>query len=1035
MLRSSFHAALVIGLALPLAAQGLKLNGPLATEATGFFWGPLTAPDGATLVYVADRDGGPEVELYAIRSDGRGGPQRLTGALEGLVQFQFDITRAGKGVLYQADEDRDGNADLVLVPIDASEPPRVLSGAGWTVERFWQGADAEHVLFLARTVSGGPQELFGVSLVTLQPPQRLSGALVPGGTVHDVVLAEAGDTVVYRAYQDTVELYRVPLDGSAPAVKLPIPLVAGGYVRACALVPDGSRAVYVADAEEVERHELFSIATDGTEAPRKLNGPLVAGGDVGREVESGGGALFVFPDFRLSPDGRWVVYAADQEVDRRVELFVAPSDGSAPAIKLSTAADHEPLLQALSPDSAWAVYTSDPSRTGTQELFSAPLDGSAPARRISGPLPAGGDVLFPQFSPDSQRVVYSGNQLVSDVIELFSVPVDGGAPPLRISGPMTAGGDLAISRFFPGFYVMADGVMYEADQDVNDLFEVYFASLDGSAPPRKLVAGPAGGAFPAYAPDLPLRDFGRVYFLRPDPFQPHSLSAIDVAPGASPILLDESTVRRTVGQVGDFLLAPSGARVAYRAREEGDGELGELYTVPVAKPGLRAQLLAPLPFDSPVAFSLDERRLLYLSVDASRGIHDLYSTPADGSSAPVQLNVAPAGSTSGGGTAGDFDTLLVHPDGERVVFHAALASAPASTGLFVTRIDGATAPLLLSGSLDVLPGLERSADGTRLAFRATSGASLALFAVPADGSAPAVRVDGGLRSPELDYRLSPDGTRIFFRTGENSGVGELFVAPTDGSGAPLRLSSPLSALGDVTDFALDPLGRRVVYRADEVNALFELFTVPADGSAAPVRLHAPLAGGLDVLDFQVTTTRVLFRGDLRTDGLVELFGAPLDASRAPVRISVDLAGGSGVGVQAFQVSPSGGRVVYRTRTAAGRPVELFSASTSGPRGQRSLGRDVVTHDVQSFRISADSSTVAFLAARDTAGNATLLAAPIGGQEKATELAGPFIEGGGVLDFALSADGSRLVWRADQDELGILELFTAPYRSRLPVRVR
>jgi hypothetical protein len=60
---------------------------------------------------------------------------------------------------------------------------------------------------------------------------------------------------------------------------------------------------------------------------------------------------------------------------------------------------------------------------------------------------------------------------------------------------------------------------------------------------------------------------------------------------------------------------------------------------------------------------------------------------------------------------------------------------------------------------------------------------------------------------------------------------------------------------------------------------------------------------------------------------------------------------------------------------------------------------------------------------------TLLVAPIAGGQKATELAGPFVAGGTVHDFVLAADGSRVVWRAEQEQIGVIELYTASYRLR------
>jgi Tol biopolymer transport system component len=72
------------------------------------------------------------------------------------------------------------------------------------------------------------------------------------------------------------------------------------------LSPLGDRVVYIADHDENEMFELYSVPITGGMQVR-LNGDLIASGDV--------------RDFRISPDGQRVVYDADQQEDERVELY------------------------------------------------------------------------------------------------------------------------------------------------------------------------------------------------------------------------------------------------------------------------------------------------------------------------------------------------------------------------------------------------------------------------------------------------------------------------------------------------------------------------------------------------------------------------------------------------------------------------------------------------------------------------------------------------------------------------------------------
>ncbi len=51
----------------------------------------------------------------------------------------------------------------------------------------------------------------------------------------------------------------------------------------------------------------------------------------------------------------------------------------------------------------------------------------APATKLNMPLPAGGSVVEFRITPDGSRVVYRADQDVDNVFELYSVPVQGGS--------------------------------------------------------------------------------------------------------------------------------------------------------------------------------------------------------------------------------------------------------------------------------------------------------------------------------------------------------------------------------------------------------------------------------------------------------------------------------------------------------------------------------------------------------------------------------------------------------------------------------
>ena len=102
----------------------------------------------------------------------------------------------------------------------------------------------------------------------------------------------------------------MPLGGPAAAgIKLNGALVAVGNVSNFQISPDSSRVVYRADQQTDNVFELYSVPLGGPAAAGiKLNGALVAGGNVF--------------DFQISPDSSRVVYQADQQTDEVFELFM-----------------------------------------------------------------------------------------------------------------------------------------------------------------------------------------------------------------------------------------------------------------------------------------------------------------------------------------------------------------------------------------------------------------------------------------------------------------------------------------------------------------------------------------------------------------------------------------------------------------------------------------------------------------------------------------------------------------------------------------
>ncbi|NOT30763.1 MAG: hypothetical protein HOP15_09995 [Planctomycetes bacterium] len=523
---------------------------------------------------------------------------------------------------------------------------------------------------------------------------------------------------------------------TAQALRLNGPLAPGGDVAEFQVAPDGSRVFYRADQDVDEVFELFSVSIDGG-SPLELNGPLAAGGSVGRE--------FVH-NLRVSPGGNRVLYWADQDEDEAFELFSVPSDGSQPPVQLNG-----PLVPGgdvqftptflpaqafapMTPDGSRVLYVADQEQNEVFELYCAPLDGSQPAVKLSAVLVPGGDVvlstppfgpnpIWPQVSPDGSSAVYRADQEADDVFELYGVPLDGSRLPLKLNQPLGPDGDVLSALISP------DGawVLYVARLDASGPIELYRVALRGRRPERRRISG-----------------------------QNRVRLNVDLDPGEA---------------VSRVSISPDGSRVLYQANPSG-GASDELFSVPIN--GSSPSVKLSKPGDGAVFTSVTssvDARVVYQAGNEEAFDWKLFCAPIDGSSERIQISTLSAL----GYVRGDFELV---PQANRVVYAFALTGSGAGSELHSVPIDGSASPVKLN---------------------------------PAGTSAVSFRVGAGGR--HVLYLQSP----------LPSGPLELFAAPVDGSRPAWRLNAPLVASRNVVGFAVTA-AKRVLYLADqEVDEVFELF--------------------------------------------------------------------------------------------------------------------------------------------------------------------------------------------------------------------
>ena len=301
-------------------------------------------------------------------------------------------------------------------------------------------------------------------------------------------------------------------------------------------------------------------------------------------------------------------------------------------------------------------------------------------------------------------------------------------------------------------------------------------------------------------------------------------------------------------------------------------------------------------------------------------------------------------------------------------------------------------------------------------------------------NAPLPRAPGG---DVVQERYTPDGARlVFLADPERDEVFELYSVPASG-GTRVKLNGPLDPSEDVYWYFLliTPDSSRVLFVVTANGATVgRLMSVPVDGSAPAVELAT---GRFRFSDVRLSpdSTFVIFR---EGPGLT---ARTIDASAPAFALTPTLP--SGRNVYHFEVSPTANRIVYDANAndaqvddlfavdiAPGAlPIQLDPPLTSGG----SLEAVYSMYETGPFRISADGTTVVYRADQQTDDVFELFGVPIGGGTAVLlsgSVAGPNVD---VEGFSIDPTSRRVVFASEWGWLPAL--YSAPLDgSGAPVEI-
>jgi Tol biopolymer transport system component len=221
-------------------------------------------------------------------------------------------------------------------------------------------------------------------------------------------------------------------------------------------------------------------------------------------------------------------------------------------------------------------------------------------------------------------------------------------------------------------------------------------------------------------------------------------------------------------------------------------------------------------------------------------------------------------------------------------------------------------------------------------------------------------------------------------------------------------------------------GLPLLYIADQdAVERYELFLVDSGNPGAPVKLNSPLPAGGAVDDFLPSPTgaAAAYIADQDIVGRSELYLVDLAEPGQSTKVNTPMPFGSDV--RDFTFSPDGSRIVYRADQETDGAYELYLVDVAHAGTSTKLSAPLTTGGwVRSgFAFSPDGTQVLYRADQDEPDVTELFLVDIAVPGVSTQVNPSLTAGGNVSEgFAFSLDGQQIGYVADQDSDGTLELY-------------
>jgi serine/threonine-protein kinase len=253
--------------------------------------------------------------------------------------------------------------------------------------------------------SGGPRfspdgRRVAVTVISLRGDTTISDiwtldlatrTFTPLTTLGNVVAPEwtpDGRHVVFTTwYERKPTIWWQLADGSQPAEKI-LELPDGQVVRNPNITPNGQGLVFCKVSDLLGNSDLFYLPLAGEKKPERIAGPFGFG-----------------CDGRVSPDGRWLAYVANEE--GKAKVYVRPFRSGGSQVQVSPAGGDTPRW---SRDGSRVYYRQVESALGRGSLFAARVNATPSSVTVQQPqrVAALGEGGVYDVSPDGTHVVMLG---------------------------------------------------------------------------------------------------------------------------------------------------------------------------------------------------------------------------------------------------------------------------------------------------------------------------------------------------------------------------------------------------------------------------------------------------------------------------------------------------------------------------------------------------------------------------------------------------------------------------------------------------